>query len=254
MIRWSLKNAILGFIGLGVVLSVLSLHSDAEMIVSTKEPVSMEKSRRRGLLIVLSSPSGAGKSSLAKAFNDIDGQTQMSISATTRPKRPAEIEGVHYHFIDDTTFEAMHGRGEFIEVAQMYGKKYGTPKAPIQNAMNHGVDMIFDIDTLGARQIAAAMEGDLVKVFILPPSVDELERRLRTRSQDSEESIKIRLANAAVEMSYWREYDYVIVNRDLGESLKTLQTIIAAERLKRHRQKDLPLAVEELITVCRARS
>ena len=219
-----------------------------------KEPVLMEKSQRRGLLIVLSSPSGAGKSSLAKAFDDIDGQTQMSISATTRPKRPAEIDGVHYHFIDDATFEAMLARGEFIETVQMYGKRYGTLKAPVLKAIEMGQDVIFDIDTIGARQIAAAMAGDLVKVFILPPSIDELERRLRTRSQDSEESIRIRLANAAVEMGYWSEYDYVIVNQDLGESLKTLQCIVSAERLRRHRQLDLPSKVLGLISVCLARS
>jgi guanylate kinase len=214
----------------------------------------MEKSQRRGLLVVLSSPSGAGKSSLARAFHDIDSNVRMSISATTRPKRPAEIEGVHYHFIDDVTFDAMITRGEFIETAQMYSKKYGTPKAPVEQALEKGLDMIFDIDTIGARQIGAAMGADLVKVFILPPSVDELERRLRTRSQDSEESIRIRLANAAVEMSYWTEYDYVIINNDLGESLKTLQHIVAVERMRRHRQVDLSPYVDNLITICRERS
>ena len=214
----------------------------------------MEKNQRRGLLIVLSSPSGAGKSSLARAFHDVDSHVRMSVSVTTRPKRPAEIEGVHYHFIDEATFDAMMTRGEFLETAQMYGKKYGTPKEPVCRALESGQDMIFDIDTLGARQIAAAMGSDLVKVFILPPSVEELERRLRTRSQDSEESIRIRLANAAVEMSYWAEYDYVLINTDLGESLKTLQQIIAVERLRRPRQEGLKPRVESLILACRERS
>ena len=210
----------------------------------------MEKSQRRGLLIVLSSPSGAGKSSLARAFHDIDGNVRMSISATTRPKRPAEIEGVHYHFIDDATFDTMMTRGEFIETAQMYGKKYGTPKAPVEQALEKGLDMIFDIDTIGARQIAGAMGADLVKVFILPPSVDELDRRLRTRAQDSEEAIRVRLAHAAQEISHWAEYDYVIIGTELKESLKTLQQIVAVERMGRHRQRNVKPLADRLMKGC----
>ncbi|MBN9564692.1 MAG: guanylate kinase [Alphaproteobacteria bacterium] len=210
--------------------------------------------QRKGLLIVLSSPSGAGKSSLAKALLDTDLNTRLSVSATTRPKRPAEIDGVHYHFITDGTFEDMNQRGEFIETVEMYGKKYGTPLKPILEALESGNDVIFDIDSIGARMIREAMGENVVSIFILPPSIEELEKRLRTRSQDSEDSIRTRLKNAAHEMSFWEEYDYVITNKDLGESLKTLNTLVACERMKRYRQVSLTKNVSSLINSCLALS
>jgi guanylate kinase len=209
---------------------------------------------RKGLLIVLSSPSGAGKTSLAKALLDTDPNTRLSISATTRPKRPAEIDGVHYHFISDEAFDDRKQKGEFVETVEMYSQKYGTPLKPILEAIEVGSDIIFDIDSIGARIIRQAMGEDVLSIFILPPSIEELERRLRTRSQDSDESIRTRLKNAAHEMSFWNEYDYVIMNVDLGESLKTLNSIIAAERMKRHRQVNLPKHVDELISSCLASS
>lgn len=193
--------------------------------------------RRRGLLIVLSSPSGAGKSSLAKALLDSDPFTQISISATTRPKRPAEVDGMHYHFVDEATFMTKKNRGDFLETVQMYGHFYGTLRQPVLDALAQGRDIIFDIDSIGTRQIATSLRKDLVSVFILPPSVEELERRLRTRSQDSEAAMRTRLSNAANEMGYWPEYDYVIINHDLQDSLKTLRQIVDGERLRRFRQE-----------------
>ncbi len=217
-------------------------------------PSLSEKQQHRPLLIVLSAPSGVGKSSLANAFREADPNVCVSVSVTTRPKRPAEVEGLHYHFVNDATFETMRARGDFIETALLYGKKYGTPKASVMQALEMGRDVVLVIDGTGAGQINDPMKNDTVKVFLVPPSVDELEHRLRARAQDSEESIQMRLAHAAKEMSYWAEYDYVIIARDLKMSLKTLQDIVATERMRRHRQMSLTPLVDSLIKGCQERS
>jgi guanylate kinase len=193
---------------------------------------------RRGLMLVLSSPSGAGKTTLSHLLLDDPG-VELSISATTRPQRPGEVEGKHYHFIDAARFDAMVRNGEFLEWAQVFGHRYGTPRAPVEKALAAGRDVLFDIDWQGTQQVREKARGDLVSVFVLPPSAPELSRRLHRRAQDSEDVIRSRMAKAADEMSHWAEYDYVIVNRDLDHAFAELRAILAAERLKRERQTGL---------------
>jgi len=195
--------------------------------------------RRRGLLIVLSSPSGAGKSTISRMLLDADSEVTISVSATTRPKRPGEVDGVDYHFVDDAAFDEMVRTGEFVEWAPVFGYRYGTPKAPVKAALRDGRDILFDIDWQGTQQLKAAMGEDLVSIFLLPPSMTELERRLRTRGTDSEEVIQDRMSRAASEISHWPEYEYVLVNHDTDECLRQVQAIVAAERLKKSRQTDL---------------
>jgi len=202
---------------------------------------------RRGLLIVLSSPSGAGKSTLSRMLMDADGGITMSVSATTRPKRPGEKEGVDYHFVDDSEFDRMIEAGEFVEWAPVFGYRYGTPKAPVKDALGEGRDILFDIDWQGTQQLHAAMGEDLVRIFLLPPSMGELERRLRNRGTDSEEVIADRMQRAESEISHWAEYDYVLVNADSEKCLSGIRTIVAAERLKRARQIGLVAFVRELV-------
>ena len=202
--------------------------------------------RRRGLLIVLSSPSGAGKSTISRMLMQADGQVTMSISATTRPKRPGEIDDVHYHFVDDGEFDRLVDEGEFVEWAPVFGYRYGTPKAPVKAALKAGRDILFDIDWQGTQQLQAAMGEDLVTIFILPPSMEELERRLRTRGTDSEEIICDRMGRAASEISHWPEYEYVLVNRETDTCLAQVRAIVAAERLKRTRQIGLVPFVRDL--------
>jgi guanylate kinase len=203
--------------------------------------------RRRGLLIVLSSPSGAGKTTISRMLLDADGEITMSISATTRPKRPGEVNDVDYHFVDDTEFDRMIDAGDFVEWAPVFGYRYGTPKVPVKDALREGRDILFDIDWQGTQQLQAAMGEDLVTIFILPPSMSELERRLRERGTDSEEVIADRMARAAGEISHWPEYEYVLVNRDTDECIREVTAIVEAERLKRARQIGLVQAVRELI-------
>jgi guanylate kinase len=200
---------------------------------------------RRGLLIVLSSPSGAGKSTISRML--LDGDVAMSISATTRPKRPGETDGVDYHFVDDAQFDRMIDAGEFVEWAPVFGHRYGTPKAPVKDALREGRDILFDIDWQGTQQLAAAMGEDLVSLFLLPPSMPELERRLRVRGTDTEAVIADRMSRAAGEISHWPEYEYVLVNRDMDECLKQVRAIIAAERLKTRRQTNLVSFVRNLV-------
>jgi guanylate kinase len=212
------------------------------------DPSSDQPTRqRRGLLIVLSSPSGAGKSTIARMLLESDKDVTMSVSATTRPKRPGEIDDADYHFVDDAGFDAMIDAGDFVEWAPVFGYRYGTPKAPVKQALRQGRDILFDIDWQGTQQLEAAMGEDLVSIFILPPSMDELERRLRSRGTDSEEVIADRMARAAAEISHWPEYEYVLVNRDMGQCLAQVQAIVAAERLKRTRRIGLVTLVRDLI-------
>jgi guanylate kinase len=203
--------------------------------------------QRRGLLIVLSSPSGAGKSTIAHMLLDADPDVTMSVSATTRPKRPGEVDEVDYHFVDDAEFDRMIADGEFVEWANVFGHRYGTPKAPVKQALRDGRDILFDIDWQGARQLEPDFGEHLVTIFLLPPTMDELERRLRARGTDPEDVIADRMRRAADEISHWAEYEYVLVNRNMAECLDQVRAIVAAERSKRTRQTSLHSFVTELV-------
>ena len=192
--------------------------------------------QRRGLMLVLSSPSGAGKTTLSRQLLDNDKQIQLSVSCTTRQKRPGERDGVDYRFVDTATFRGMIERKQFLEYAEVFGNYYGTPRGPVDDALNAGKDMLFDIDWQGTQQLRDKGRADLVTVFILPPSTRDLEKRLLTRAQDPKEIVAQRMAKAADEMSHWAEYDYVVVNSDIGTSMTNLKAILTAERLKRERQ------------------
>ncbi len=204
--------------------------------------------RRRGLLIVLSSPSGAGKSTISRMLLKADPEVTMSISATTRPIRPGEQDDVDYHFVADAEFDRLIQAGEFVEWAPVFDYRYGTPKAPVKAALKAGRDILFDIDWQGTQQLHSAMGEDLVRIFILPPSLAELERRLRHRGTDSKAVIASRMQRAASEISHWAEYDYVLVNRDTETCLAEVEAIIAAERLKRARQAGLVTFVRDLVS------
>jgi guanylate kinase len=204
------------------------------------------KIARRGLMLVLSSPSGAGKTTLSRLLLRSDRKIELSISVTTRPKRRGEIDGRDYHFIDCGRFDDMVARGELLEWAEVFGHRYGTPRAPVIKALHAGRDVLFDIDWQGTQQLREKARTDLVSVFILPPTAKELERRLKRRAQDSKPVIGSRMAKAAGEMSHWPEYDYVIVNRDKREAFAELRAILAAERLKRERQVGLSDFVRRL--------
>jgi guanylate kinase len=194
---------------------------------------------RRGLLLVLSSPSGAGKTTLARRLIASDPSLRMSVSVTTRAPRQGELDGKDYHFIDRQEFERRKQAGELIEWAEVHGNFYATPKAPVLEALARGEEVLFDIDWQGARQLRQELGADMVGVFILPPDATTLERRLKTRAQDSQIVVSRRLAAAASEIAHWRDYDYVIVNADLETSLAGLRAILAAERLRRARQTGL---------------
>ena len=195
---------------------------------------------RRGLMLILSSPSGAGKTTLAGNLLAAEGEAcTLSVSATTRPPRPGEADGEHYHFIGRPEFEARREAGEFIEWAEVFGNLYGTPGDSVETALRAGRDVVFDIDWQGARQLSERAPDDVVRIFILPPSREALSQRLSARAADPPDVLARRLAGASREMSHWREYDYVIVNSDLRESLAALKSILAAERLKRSRRPGL---------------
>jgi len=204
--------------------------------------------RRRGLLIVLSSPSGAGKSTISRMLLEADPHITMSVSATTRRRRPGEVEGRDYHFVDEIEFQRMVADGEFAEWAPVFDYHYGSPQAPIKAALKDGRDVLFDIDWQGTQQLHAAMGEDLVRVFILPPSMAELERRLLERGTDTEEVIDGRMRRAAGEISHWAEYDYVLINEDMDACLADVRSILAAERLKRWRQAGLVSFVRDLVS------
>jgi guanylate kinase len=201
---------------------------------------------RRGLLFVLSSPSGAGKTSLVRAILEKDANAQLSISYTTRPPRPSEVDGRDYIFVSLEKFKEMVEQGEFIEYAQVFGNLYGTPKQPIFEALEKGRDVLFDIDWQGTQQIAQNAKEDLVRLFILPPSYQALDERLHSRAQDSEEVIHNRMKSALDEISHWAEYDYVIINDDFQKSLDNVYSILQSERLKRRRQTGLVDFVKSL--------
>ncbi len=201
---------------------------------------------RRGLMFVLSSPSGAGKTTLSRMLLENDPEVDLSISVTTRAPRPGEIDGRHYRFILQHEFDSMVSKGELLEWARVFGHCYGTPRAPVEAALAGGRDMLFDIDWQGTQQLKEKARSDLVSVFVLPPSGKELERRLRSRAQDSEKVIRERMTKAADEMSHWAEYDYVVVNSDLDRAFADVRAVIAAERLKRERQTGLSGLVRKL--------
>lgn len=195
--------------------------------------------KRRGLMLVLSSPSGAGKSTISRAILENDDALSMSVSATTRPPRPGEEEGVHYFFIDQERFRDMVSGNAFLEHATVFDNSYGTPRAPVEAALQEGRDVLFDVDWQGTQQLQDSAGDDLVSIFILPPSIEELERRLYARAQDSDDVVKRRMAKATSEMSHYAEYQYVIVNDDIETSIANVRAILAAERLKRRRLSGL---------------
>ncbi|MFA6267287.1 MAG: guanylate kinase [Pseudolabrys sp.] len=208
---------------------------------------------RRGIMLVLSSPSGAGKTTLSRNLLEQEnieypGKLELSISATTRPRRPSEIEGVHYHFVTKPRFEGMRDHDELLEWAEVHGNYYGTPREPVEKALAEGRDVLFDIDWQGTRQLLDKMRDDVVTVFVLPPTAQELKSRLVRRAEDSQAVIAQRLHNAAEEFQHWNEYDYVLVNRDLDKSFARLRAILTAERLKRVKMPNLNDFVDKLLT------
>jgi guanylate kinase len=201
---------------------------------------------RRGLMFVLSSPSGAGKTTLSRLLIDrVDG-LKMSVSATTRPRRPGEIDGRDYWFVDPSRFDSMVRHDELLEWANVFDHRYGTPRAPVEAALSAGQDMLFDIDWQGTQQLREKAGEDVVSVFILPPSADDLERRLHSRAQDSDEVIRGRMSRASHEMSHWAEYDYIVINHNVEVAFAEVQSVLNAERLKRRRQTGLTEFVRQL--------
>jgi guanylate kinase len=204
---------------------------------------------RRGFILILSSPSGAGKTTLTRAVaGDASWGLDLSISVTTRQRRPSEIDGKHYTFIDREAFESLRSRDDLLEWAEVHGNFYGTPRRPVERVLAAGRDMIFDIDYQGTRQVRSKLADDVVTIFILPPSMAELRSRLERRAEDSPATIEKRLANARMEIQRWNEYDYVLVNDDLDEAFRSLQGILTAERLKRTRRSGLTGFVEGLLS------
>ena len=195
----------------------------------------LNRIRRRGLMLILSSPSGAGKTTISRRLLESDPELTMSVSATTRPKRPGEVEGQDYQFIDPAEFSLMINRGEFLEHAKVFDHYYGTPRAPVEGALEAGRDVLFDIDWQGTQQLAESAAADVVKVFVLPPSTQELERRLTVRARDPAEVVASRMAKAADEMSHYTEYDYIIINHEVEDSVTQLAAVLAAERIRRQR-------------------
>lgn len=212
-----------------------------------KPSASIAPIRRRGLMLVLSSPSGAGKSTIARNLLESDKAFELSVSVTTRTRRASEIDGVHYHFRSHRDFEILRDNEELLEWAEVHGNFYATPRAPAEKAMAEGRDMLFDIDWQGAEQLRDAMRGDIISVFILPPSMGELKDRLRRRAEDQDDVIEARLANARAEIEHWRDYDYVVINEDLDQAFASVRAIVAAERLKRDRRPGLFDFVSDLL-------
>ncbi|WGD30753.1 guanylate kinase [Ancylobacter sp. WKF20] len=201
---------------------------------------------RRGLMLILSSPSGAGKSTLARLLLEQNPDIYLSVSVTTRERRPSEVEGVHYHFLTRDRFEKMRDAGDLLEHAEVHGNFYGTPREPVEAALATGRDVLFDIDYQGAEQLYARMPEDIVGVFILPPSAHELKMRLERRAEDASGVIEKRLKNARTEIAHWQDYNYVLVNEDLNSTFANLRNILLAERLRRERQVGLAPVIERL--------
>lgn len=203
--------------------------------------------QRRGLMLVISSPSGAGKSTIARNLLDSDIGLSLSVSVTTRKRRPSEIEGVHYHFISVREFERLRDSDSLLEWAEVHGNFYGTPREAVETAMSEGRDMLFDIDWQGALQLQEKMRADVVAIFILPPTMTELQSRLYRRAEDTPEVIATRLANSRSEIEHWREYDYIIMNDDLQTAYESMRAIVMSERLRRDRRPGLFDFVRELL-------
>ena len=202
---------------------------------------------RRGLLLVLSSPSGAGKTTITRRLVELEGAgLVISVSHTTRPKRPDEIDGRDYHFVGKATFARLRERGDFLESAEVFGHWYGTARDPVERALDDGLDMVFDIDWQGSQQLAEAVHGDLVRIFILPPSLEALEERLKRRAQDSPDVVARRMSRAGDEMRHYDEYDYVVVNTALEQAVEDVQSILHAERLRHSRLRELDGFVRRL--------
>jgi guanylate kinase len=214
------------------------------MVPVNNSPVTIA---RRGLMLVISSPSGAGKSTIARNLLDKDKNISLSVSVTTRPRRQSEIEGIHYHFISKRDFERLRDSDELLEWAEVHGNFYGTPREPVEQALVAGRDVLFDIDWQGTRQLLEKMREDVVTVFVLPPTAEELKTRLERRAEDSRAIIAQRLRNALEEISHWQEYDYILLNRDLDKSFTRLRSILTAERLKRVKMLDLENFTEQLL-------
>ncbi|HXV32290.1 MAG TPA: guanylate kinase [Sinorhizobium sp.] len=212
---------------------------------ATASPI---KIARRGLMLVISSPSGAGKSTIARNLLEADPELSISVSVTTRARRPSEIEGRHYYFKTVREFEALRATDSLLEWAEVHGNYYGTPRDAVETAMAEGRDMLFDIDWQGAQQLQEKMAGDVVSIFILPPTMAELQSRLHRRAEDTEEVIATRLANSRAEIEHWREYDYIVVNDDLNRAFASVRSIIEAERLRRDRRPGLFEFVNGLLT------
>lgn len=210
-------------------------------------PAASSAIRRRGLMLVLSSPSGAGKSTIARNILENDAGIELSVSVTTRERRPSEIDGVHYAFLSQREFERLRDSEALLEWAQVHSNYYGTPRDPVEKAMAEGRDMLFDIDWQGAEQLHEKMRPDIVSIFILPPSMTELKNRLRRRAEDSDTVIERRLENARDEIRHWLDYDYVVVNDDLDRAYEAVRSIVAAERLRRDRQPGLGPFVTDLL-------
>ena len=202
---------------------------------------------RRGLLFILSSPSGAGKTTLSRMLLEADPEIALSVSATTRPARPGEEDGVHYQFVSDEDFDRMVDEDDFYEWAHVFGHRYGTPKGAIREGLKRGQDYLFDIDWQGTQQLKQKDDQDVVTVFVLPPSLEELRRRLESRAQDSKDVIDNRMERARAEISHWAEYDYVVIHDDVGECFARVREILDAERMRRKRQTGLIPFVRELM-------
>jgi guanylate kinase len=212
---------------------------------------------RRGIMLIVSSPSGAGKTTLtrnllAEENKEKKDSVTLSVSVTTRKRRPSEIDGIHYKFVSRRQFELMRDGSELLEWAEVHGNFYGTPREPVETALNEGRDVLFDIDWQGTQQLYESMRSDVVSVFVLPPTADELKLRLERRAEDTPDIIARRLKNAAEEIPHWTEYDYVLVNRDLDKSFARLRGILTAERLKRVHRDDVQAFVDTLLSDLKA--
>ncbi len=213
------------------------------MVQKDSETIELD---RRGLMFIISSPSGAGKSTLSRMLLESEPELTMSVSVTTRPPRPGEVDGEHYHFVSHEEFQKLRDNNGLLEWAEVFGNFYGSPREPVEKALAEGRDVLFDVDWQGAQQISEKMGEDVVKVFILPPGADVLHERLKRRAQDPEEVIARRMSEAASEISHWPEYDYVIINDDLERAAEEIRAILRAERLKRHRRTGLHDFVREM--------